>query len=81
MMALRRRLEPLLPAVADVCGVRSVQFRLLFRALETPLPDPEAAVQSLRLAAFALDEAPPWAQRAIAGWPSDAWRRGWDADA
>lgn len=80
LVALRRQLRPLLPAVADICGLESVQYRLLKRALVVPPADPAAELKALRLARFALDEAPPYAQRALAGWPGEAWRRDWDQD-
>jgi hypothetical protein len=81
LVALRLQLRPLLPAVADLCGVESVQHRLLRRALVVPPADPAAELRALRLAKFALDESPPYIQRSLAAWPGESWRAGWDIDA
>lgn len=81
ILALRQRLRPLLPAVADICGTESVQYRLLRRALLDPPLDPEVEARRLRLASFSLEEAPGWAQRAIAAWSGDTWREAWARDA
>jgi len=80
LVALRLQLRPLLPAVADICGLESVQYRLLRRAIVVPPADPAAELRALRLAKFSLEEAPPYAQRALAAWPGEAWRRGWEED-
>lgn len=67
--ALRRELLPLVPAAAAVCGPDSPLFRLLCRAVFAPPTDPAAAVKTLRLARFAVDEAPPPIQHRLAAWP------------
>ncbi len=55
---LRRRPLPLVPAAA-LCGTETALFRLLTRAVYSPAPDPDEAAKTLRLAAYALEQAPP----------------------
>jgi hypothetical protein len=55
---LRTRLLALLPTVAALCGSDSSQFRLLSRAVVTPERNRLEKLRRLRLAQYAIENAP-----------------------
>lgn len=55
IIALKRELGPLIPAVAAVCGADSPPMRFLVRAMYGPETRPEEKRKELRLAKFAVD--------------------------
>jgi hypothetical protein len=67
--AMRRALQPFVPAAAAVCGPDAPLFRLLCRAVYAPAADPAEAARTLRLARFALDQAPPDVRLRLDAWP------------
>ena len=66
---LRRRLLPLVPAAAAVCGTDTALFRLLARAVFAQTDDGDEAVKNLRLAAFAVDQVAPDVRDHLFAWP------------
>lgn len=67
--ARKREILPLVPAAAAVSDPDSPLVRLICRAGFAPTSDPLAEIKTLRVARFAVDEAPPAVQRRRAAWP------------
>ena len=70
-----------MPAAADVCGTDSALFRLLCRAVFAPASDGATALKTLRLARFAVDQAPEGVRERLAAWPRRCGACGGDTDA
>ncbi len=66
---LRRWLLPLVPTAASVSGTDAALFRLLTRAVFAPESDLDVAVRNVRLAAYAVEQAPPDVRDPLFAWP------------